>query len=317
VRILRNMPPFRRLAAALPLVASASFAQVEAQAPGPAVGTVGLEMIAGSGPFYGSALDVFLTPSEQFDVDLSYRLNADDLLLQHTFGAGFTWHATDALATDFSAELSPTASADTVSPAGQREHFSFGRVGVLGAIRATPALEDGNHPARALIELDAGLFNCSVAQSVNRNSATGGPYNQVELGGRVGAIVGATAVRVRGAYYLYDRDLSQIAGVRVPPGGSATGDETILTRPQQFDLRASVRQRFGGDGSWTATLSGGYTQYVLGNGGLALAGVRVLHSFGRSFRGFGGAQVLVERLSDAGASPTTSAVGSAGLELDF
>lgn len=321
--ILRNVLRSARIPLVLALAAAPSFAQVAAQAPSAESGTIGMEMSAGSGPFYGTAIDVTLTPSPPFDVDLSYRIGADDLRVQHTIGAGLTWRPATALATDLSVEFSPAVSADTVSATGQREHFSFGRVGVAGAMRLTPALEEGRRPARALIEVSAALFNCSVEQSVEGRgtpSAGGGPYNQIELGVRVGAILRELAVRLRGSYYLYDRDLSQIAGVRVPRGGQATvADEGLVTRPQQFDVRLSLRRRFGGDGSWSATLSGGYTQYVLGDGGLALAGVRLVHSFGRTFRGFGGAQLLIETLSDAGAGSTTtpSGLGSAGVEFDF
>ena len=314
VPTLRNMPA-PGLIAALVLLAAPSFAQVAAQAPAPPIGTLSMEMIAGSGPFYGTALDLIVTPSDPLDLDFSYRLAADDLRLQHTFGAGLTWHATRALAMDLSAELSPVATADTFSPTGQPQRFSFGRVGVLGAVRLTPPLEEGSHPARALVELEAALFDYSVEQSVGGPSI-GGSYNQLEVGLRVGATVRAFAWRLRGSYYVYDRDLSQIAGVRVPRGGE--GEETLVTHPQQFDARASLRQRFGADESWSATLSGGYTQYVAGVGDLALAGLRVVHSFGRDFRGFGGVQLLVERLADLPGSPTTvSGVGSAGVEFDF
>jgi hypothetical protein len=276
-------------------------------------GSISESFTAGSGPFIGNSLSAGVSPGP-VDIDLGYDFGSDqDLTLYHSIWGSVGWWPVNGFRILIDGEVGPKTS----STSADRGFFSFESKGFGGSLlfhpgrsgEVRPYLEVGGSYDRYTVSESSS--NAPGADLVNAN------FDQSAVRATAGVDVQDTQLRLGGAKYFYSQDAGAL---NLPPGlgagpsgiGAITG--ALPTRAQDWNLRGSVRQKFGADNDSDVLVSASYGSYVDGEGQITAASLRLGHDLTRSLN----AHIGVTVQSDSVEGDSRFGVfGNAGVTLKF
>jgi len=269
-------------------------------------------LTAGSGPYIGNSLSAGLSPGP-VDVDLGYDFGTDqDLVLFHSlWGSLGVWPGRD-VRVSFDVDVGPKVSSDSPT----RGHYALGSIGGGASLAYHPGRRHGE--VRPYAQVGVGIEHLDVegSETPGATSPATGSFTQTTLGGNVGLDVNDTSIRFGASKFFYGEDAG---AVQLPPGigngplSLGAGQAALPTRPEDWNLRASVRQRFGGSNEWDTTVRFTYAPYIDDEGSIVATNVRLGRDITRELRGYVGITGQVETLS----SSTFGLFGTAGLSVVF
>jgi len=267
---------------------------------------------AGSGPYLGNSISAGVSPSRVVDIDLGYDVGTDqDLVVFHSLWGSLGFWPAESVRISLDGDFGPNVSSDSPT----RGHYALGSAGGGGSIAFHPG---GKGDVRPYLQIGGGIEHLDVegSQTAGAPNPIGASFTQTSISGNVGFDVDYTSVRFGASKFFYDQDAGAL---QLPPGiGSGplslgAGQSALPTRAEDWNVRASLRQRFGDDHVWDTTIRFTFAPYVDGNGSIVATNVRLGREITRNVRGFLGLTGQVETLSSA----TFGLFGTAGLSVLF
>jgi hypothetical protein len=221
------------------------------------------------------------------------------------------WPA-DAVRVSFDADFGPKVSSDSTT----RGHYALGSVGGGGSIAFHPGRTGDTRP---YLQIGGGIEHLDVegSQTAGAANPASASFTQTSISANAGFDVDYTSVRFGGSKFFYAEDAGAL---QLPPGiGSGplslgAGQSALPTRAEDWNVRASLRQRFGDDHAWDTTIRFTFAPYVDGNGSIVATNVRLGRDITRNVRGYLGLTGQIENVS---ASSTFGVFGTAGISLLF
>jgi hypothetical protein len=274
-------------------------------------GSMSEAVTAGSGPYLGNSLSAGVSPGP-LDVDVGYDFGSDEnLVLFHSLWASLGVWPAEGFRISFDGDFGPKVSSD--SP--DRGHYALGSAGGGASIRYHPGRAGETRP---YFQIGGGVEHLDVEGSQTPGAANpvSGSFNQTSFGGTLGLDVGATALRVGATKFFYGEDAGAL---QLPPGigggplGLGAGQAALPTRAEDWNLRGSVRQRFGQAEAWDGEVRFTYAPYVDGRGSIVATHLRLGRDLSRSLRGYVGLTGQLETLS----STQFGLFGTAGVSVLF
>jgi hypothetical protein len=274
-------------------------------------GSMSEAMTAGSGPYIGNSLSAGVSPGP-LDLDLGYDFGSDEnLVLYHSLWGSLGVWPFQGVRISFDGDFGPKVSSD--SP--DRGHYALSSAGGGASISYHPGRSG---EVRPYLQIGGGVEHLEVegSQTPGATNPVNAAFDQTSLGGTVGIDVGATALRLGASKFFYGEDAG---AVQLPPGvgsgplGLGAGQAALPTRAEDWNVRASVRQRFGRAEAWDGQLRFTYAPYVDGRGEIAAVNLRLGRDLSRSLRGYVGLTGQVETLS----TTAFGLFGTAGVSVLF
>ena len=274
-------------------------------------GSVSEAFTAGSGPYVGNSLSAGFSPGP-LDVDLGYDFGTDtDLVLFHSLWGSLGIWPVEGVRVAFDADFGPKTASDSPT----RGHYAVSSAGGGGSIAYHPGRSG---EVRPYLQLGGGIEHLDVegGRTPGGAGAVSATFDQTSLNGNIGVDAADTSLRFGASKFFYSADAG---AVQLPPGigggplGLGAVQGALPTRAEDWNLRATLRQRFGGREAWDAQLRYTYAPYVDGVGSLNAVNVRVGKDLTRNLRGFFGLTGQVEQLRTS----TFGLFGSAGVSVLF
>lgn len=299
------------LATALALCAAALPA-----AAGPR-GELSEALTAGSGPYVGNSLSAGFSPGD-VDLDLGYEFGSDqDLVLYHSLWGSVAVWPVEGLRFAFEGSFNPTTSSTTAD----RGFFSLGGEGAGMNVLFHPGRAGDVRP---YLQIGGGVDRYQIDQSRRPDTpqdVVAANFTQATVGGTVGADAGDTLFRLGGSKFFYDADAGAL---QLPPGigggplGLGAVQGILPTRAVDWNVRGSIRQRFGDRRDWDTALGVTHASYVDGDGEVSAVSLRLGHELTRSLRGHVGVAGQVENLNRSPGSGSKAGVfANAGISVLF
>ena len=211
----------------------------------------------------------------------------------------------------FDGDFGPKVSSD--SP--DRGHYALASAGGGASI--------SYHPGRAgevrpYFQVGGGVEHLDVegSQTPAPASPVNASFDQTSVGGSLGLDVGATALRVGGSKFFHGENAGAL---QLPPGvgggplGLGAGQAALPTRAEDWNVRASVRHRFGRAEAWDAEMRFTYAPYVDDRGSIVATNLRLGRDLSRNLRGYVGLTGQLETLS----ATQFGLFGTAGVSVLF
>jgi hypothetical protein len=272
---------------------------------------------AGSGPYIGNSLSAGISQGI-FDVDAGYDFGSDkDLVLFHSLWASVGVWPVYGLRFRVDGSFGPRTSTTSTD----RGFFSLGSAGVGATITWHPG--HSGH-VRPYFEVGASYDEFNIAQSRDppaTDTIVDATFSQEAIRGTVGLDVNDTALRLGASKFFYSADAS---AVDLPPGigggpstlGAVSG--ALPTRAEDWNVRGSVRQVFGGGGDWSAQVGLSYGPYLDDDGSIAALSLRLSHDLSRALSANLGVTGQMETLAQtAGTSTRLGLFATVGLSVHF
>jgi len=283
-------------------------------AVGASRGSMSEALTVGSGPYIGNSISAGVSPGP-VDVDLGYDVGTDqDLVIFHSLWGSLGVWPVNGLRISFDGDFGPKVSSDSAS----RGHYALSSVGGGGSISYHPGRSG---EVRPYFQVGSGFEHLDVEGSQTPGAANpvNGVFNQTSVSGNVGVDVDQAQLRLGVSKFFYAEDAG---AVQLPPGigsgplGLGAGQAALPTRAEDWNLRASLRQRFGSREDSDATVRFTYAPYVDGIGSIVAANLRLGHDLTRELRGYVGLTGQVESFSRT-STKTAGVYGSAGISVLF
>jgi hypothetical protein len=279
-------------------------------------GSVSESFTGGSGPFVGNSIAAGVSPGI-VDLDVGYDFGSDtDFALYHEiWGSVGVWPG-GGVRLSIDGSFGPRTS--STSP--DRGYFSLGSAGVGGTVSFHPGRSG---EVRPYLEIGASYdrFDVSEAAPSSLSNVVNVSFSQTGLRGTAGIDVKDTSLRFGGTKYWNGEDAGAVnlpPGVGGGPSGIGAISGALPTRAEDWYVRASVRQAFGGYRDWDVQLTGSHGSYVDGDGDITAVNLRLGHRFSRVVRAHLGVTGQVESFSPAlGGNTRTSAFVNVGITLVF
>lgn len=268
-------------------------------------------LTAGSGPYIGNSLSAGFSPGP-IDVDVGYDFGSDeDLVLFHSLWGSLGVWPVEGLKLAVDGDFGPKVSSDSPS----RGHYAVSSGGVGGSILWHPGRGGESRP---FLQVGAGFEHLDVEGGTTPGGAgaVNAAFDQTSISGTFGVDVSDTSLRFGASKFFYSEDAGAL---RLPPGigggplGLGAVQGVLPTRAENWNVRASLRQRFGDRGAWDAQVRFTYAPYVDSAGSVTALNVRLGKDLTRNLRAFVGVTGQVEDL----ASSTFGLFGSAGVSVLF
>lgn len=274
-------------------------------------GSMSEAVTAGSGPYVGNSLSAGFSPGP-LDLDVGYDFGSDEnLVLFHSLWGSLGIWPSEGFRLSFDGDFGPKVSSD--SP--DRGHYALGSAGGGASLRYHPGRAGDVRP---YVQIGGGVEHLDVEGS--RTPAAANPvnasFNQTSVGGTLGLDVGATALRVGASKFFYGEDAGAL---QLPPGigggplGLGAGQTALPTRAEDWNVRGSLRQRFGKAEAWDGEVRFTYAPYVDGRGSIVATHLRLGRDLSRNLRGYVGLTGQLETLS----ATQFGLFGTAGVSVLF
>jgi hypothetical protein len=276
-------------------------------------GSISESFTAGSGPYIGNSLSAGVSPGP-VDLDAGYDFGSDqDLVLYHSIWGSFGYWPVNGFRILIDGELGPRTSTNSTD----RGFFSFESRGFGGSLLWHPGR---NGEIRPYLEVGGSIDRYEVQQSdptTPGSAAVDANFDQSAVRGTIGVDVQDTQLRLGGAKYFYSEDAGALnlpPGVGAGPSGIGAITGALPTRAQDWNVRGSVRQRFGEGGSSDVLVSASYGSYVDGEGEIVAGSLRLGHDLTKHLN----AHIGVTAQSDNVEGDSQFGVfGNAGLTFKF
>ena len=295
---------------ALVLALALSLAALPAAADAPR-GSISESFTAGSGPYLGNSLSAGISPGP-VDLDVGYDFGSDqDLVLYHSIWGSVGYWPVNGFRILIDGEFGPRTSTNSAD----RGFFSFESRGFGGSLLFHPGRSG---EVRPYLEIGGSIDRYSIAQSDPATPdvpAVNAIFDERSVRGTAGVDIQDTQLRLGGAKNFYSQDAGALnlpPGVGAGPSGIGAITGALPTRAQDWNLRGSVRQRFG-EGS-DVLVSASYGSYVDGEGEIVAASLRLGHDLTKSLNAHVG---VTAQSDDVEGDSQFGVFGNVGLSFKF